>query len=117
MNRINLTKYGFVRSPEEDFSDDGNKFTCYRVGNVRVSKCIWEDNVFIAARWEDYKTFSYYDGYATLPHYGDMNRLNGVIRSSLTEEDLAEFYQSCVAYEREYKEALLNDRANVREII
>lgn len=25
MTRINLVKYGFIRFPEEDFSDDGNK--------------------------------------------------------------------------------------------
>ena len=28
-DRINLKKYGFVRAPEEDFSDDGARFTCY----------------------------------------------------------------------------------------
>lgn len=28
-DRINLKRYGFVRAPEEDFSDDGNRFTCY----------------------------------------------------------------------------------------
>lgn len=26
---VNLKRYGFVRAPEEDFSDDGNRFTCY----------------------------------------------------------------------------------------
>lgn len=30
MNRINLIKYGFVRWPEEDFSDDGNK-NCLKI--------------------------------------------------------------------------------------
>ena len=43
MERINLTKFGFVRSPQDDFSDDGSRFTCYRrpgVEKVRISKLV-----------------------------------------------------------------------------
>ena len=54
MKRIELVKYGFIRSPEDDFSDDGNRFTCYRVGKVRVSKLISHGDAFISARIDDY---------------------------------------------------------------
>ena len=36
-----MTKYGFKRWKDGDFSDDGNRFTCYRVGKrVSVSKLV-----------------------------------------------------------------------------
>lgn len=105
MKSINLTKYGFVRSPEDDFSDDGSRFTCYRVGDVRVSKCVSGDEIFIAGRYEG-PTLLRYEEYSGLPHYKAMDDLNGVDKSDITEEDLVRFYQDCVAYDREYKQAL-----------
>ena len=50
MQRINLTKYGFIRDREEDFSDDGNRFQGYRVGKrVRVSKLVADGDAYISA--------------------------------------------------------------------
>ena len=51
MKKIMMNKYGFVRWPEEDFSDDGNRFYCYKVGNrVRVSKLVSDGVAYISAR-------------------------------------------------------------------
>lgn len=106
MNRIDLTKYGFTRSKEEDFSDDGSRFTCYRAGKIRVSKCSYGDEVFIAGRWEGNGSRLDYEEYSKLPHYQAMDSLNGVGKESLAEEDLERFYQDCLAYEAEYQRAL-----------
>lgn len=106
MKTINLTKFGFVRSPEDDFSDDGNRFTCYKVGDVRVSKLTYGEEVFISGRYEGGQTLNY-EEYSKLPHYLAMSSLNGgVFKSSLTDDDLIKFYEDCVAYDKEYKDAL-----------
>lgn len=104
MERINLTKYGFIRSKEDDFSDDGNRFTCYRVGKVRVSKIVSHGEVYIAARRDDHKLD--YEDYSKLPHYKSMDRLNGVSQSDLTEQDLIDLYNDCLAYDAEYEDAM-----------
>lgn len=103
MTRINMTKYGFVRAPELDFSDDGNHFQCYTVGRVRVSKLVSKGEVYISGRIEGDKLT--YDEYRMLPHYDAIDRLNGVSLDSLTDKDLIELYNSCVAYDAEYTAA------------
>lgn len=105
MKTVNLTKYGFIRSPEDDFSDDGSRFTCYRVGNVRVSKSSYHDEIFIAGRYEGTPSLQY-EEYSKLPHYKAMDDLNGVDKERITDEDLRQFYQDCAAYDYEYKQAL-----------
>lgn len=104
MKRINLVKYGFVRCATEDFTDDSNRFTCYRVGNVRVSKCMACGDVYIAA--SRYDCTLAYEDYSKLPHFKDLRRLNGVSVASLTEEDLIKLYNDCVAYDAEYEDAI-----------
>jgi hypothetical protein len=104
MKKIMMTKYGFLRWPEEDFSDDGNRFTCYKVGDcVRVSKLVADGEVYISARIDGIKLP--YDVYSALPHYRALDALNGVSLSSITEADLYILYENCVAYEQEYKNA------------
>lgn len=105
VNRINLVKFGFIRTPEEDFSDDGSTFTCYKVGRVRVSKCLYENTVYLAGR---IKGNLPYNIYSKLNHYRAMDNLNGVPRDVLTEEVLKRFYDDCVAYDTEYAEAEKN---------
>ncbi len=105
MKTINLTKFGFVRSKEEDFSDDGSRFTCYRVGDVRVSKSTYDDKIFIHGRYEGQQELEY-EEFSKLPHYRAMDDLNGVCKSSLTDDDLIKFYEDCVAYDKEYRDAL-----------
>lgn len=107
MQKINLTKYGFVRTPQNDFSDDGTRFTTYSVGRVRVSKATWNGEVFLAGRIDDGRVLSY-DEYSKLPHYKAMDRLNGVSISGLTENDLIQLYNDCIEYAAEYKAAEKN---------
>ena len=105
MTRINLVKYGFVRWPEEDFSDDGNRFICYRVGkNVRVSKLVSDGDVYLSIGSDIGKGTLPYDTYSKLPHYDAANwKWNGVSVASLTEDSIQEFYEACLAYEKEYE--------------
>ena len=103
MTRINLAKYGFVRWPEEDFSDDGNRFTCYKVGRVRVTKLVSDGQAYIDGDIRDGKLP--YEVYSKLPHYKSVGKLNGVSVAWLTEEDLQDLYSDCQAYEVEYTNA------------
>lgn len=103
MTRINLTKYGFIRCPEEDFSDDGNRFSCFRAGRVRVTKLVSDGEAYIDGGVNDGKLP--YEVYSKLPHYSAVGSLNGVSIASLTEEDLQDLYADCQAYEVEYTNA------------
>ena len=99
-----MTKYGFKRWKEEDFSDDGNRFTCYKVGKrVRVSKLVSEGEAYIDAGI-DYGDLPY-EVYSKLPCYRELSALNGVSTSSITEEDLQKLYEDCLTYEKAYDEA------------
>jgi len=104
MNRVNLLKYGFIRWEEEDFSDDGNRFYCYKVGDrVRVSKCTWNGLVFLSGCIDS--TILDWSVYSALPHYQGLKRLNGVSIAGLTENDLIQLYNDCLEFEKEFKEA------------
>lgn len=116
MKRINMTKYGFERWPEQDFTDDGVKFTCYKVGNhVRVSKTTYQGEAFIDGHIELYQLP--YETYSKLPHYSSISALNGVMISDLTDEDLVQLYNDCLAYEQEYLDAVANFNYPSREEI
>jgi hypothetical protein len=104
MKKIMMTKYGFVRWPEEDFSDDGSRFMAYRAGErVRVTKCTYNGEVFISARIDGAKLP--YEVYSKLPHYQALDKLNGVSIATLTDDDLFELLAACVLYEKEYADA------------
>ena len=104
MKKIMMTKYGFVRTPESDFSDDGAKFDTYRVGNrVRVSKTTYKGDAFISASIDGTKLP--YEVYGKLPHYSALDKLNGVSIESLTDNDLFDLVEACLHYEKEYLEA------------
>lgn len=105
MKKINLTKYGFIRTPEQDFTDDGNRFTCYSVGKVRVSKLVSNGDVYIDARINDCE-LHYYE-YKDLPHCKDLSALNGVPLESISDEDLIKLYNDCIEYEKEYTQKSL----------
>jgi hypothetical protein len=107
MKRINLVKYGFVRWPEEDFSDDGNRFTCFRAGKkVRVSKLVSEGCAYLSIESSVGNGTLPYDVYSKLPHYHEATwAYNGVSVACLTDNSLKAFYNACVAYEKEYEEA------------
>ena len=104
MNKIMMTKYGFIRWPEEDFSDDGNRFTAYRVGKrVRVTKCTYKGEAYISADIQGTKLP--YEVYSKLPHYSALDKLNGVSIASLTDNDLFNLCEACLYYEQEYNDA------------
>jgi hypothetical protein len=104
MKKIMMTKYGFVRWPEEDFSDDGTRFMAYRVGErVRVTKATYKSEVYLDGTIHGTKLP--YEVYSKLPHYSATGKLNGVSIDSLTDQDLLDLYEACLAYEQEYIEA------------
>lgn len=105
MKRINLTKYGFIRSPEEDFSDDGFHFTCYKVGKVRVSKTIYSGVAYISARIINNELN--YDEYSILPHYKSLSALNGIPVEYISDDDLIKLYNNCIEYEKEYNQKVI----------
>ena len=107
MNRINLVKYGFVRWPEEDFSDDGNRFTCYKAGkSVRVSKLVSDGDVYLSISSQVGTGNLPYEVYSKLPHYNAANwKYNGISVATLTDKDLEDFMAACLAYELEYEAA------------
>ena len=104
MKKIMMTKYGFVRWPEESFSDDGTRFEAYRVGKrVRVTKATYKGEAFIDA--DIHGTKLPYEVYSKLPHYSALSKLNGVSIESLTDDDLLALMAACVQYEKEYTDA------------
>lgn len=104
MKKIMMASYGFIRWPEEDFSDDGTRFTAYKVGErVRVTKATYKGEAYIDGTIHGTKLP--YEVYSKLPHYDAIGKLNGVSISSLTDQDLIDLYEACVAYEQEYTEA------------
>lgn len=106
MKRINLTKYGFMRAEDLDFNDDGSKFTCYRFmlgSDSHVSKTTYNGEVFLSAHVDGNLT---YEVYSKLPNYNAANwKYNGVSIEDLTDEDLINFFNACVNYEKEYRDA------------
>ena len=105
MKRIVLTKYGFIRFPEEDFHDDGNNFTCYKFvdDESHVSKLVDDGEAYLSIHVNGKLP---YEIYSTLPHYKRATwDFNGISVSSLTDALLQDFYKSCVEYEREYRAA------------
>ena len=110
MTKINLVKYGFVRWPEKDFSDDGNRFTCYKAGkNIRVSKHVSNGDIYLSIDSTVGKGTLPFEIYHTLPHYdAALWKYNGVSIESLTDDDLENFMAACLAYELEYEAAEAN---------
>lgn len=119
MKRINLTKYGFVKWPERDFSDDGSMFSCFRAGkNVEVSKHVSDGQVYLSAHTDLGNNTLPYEVYSKLPSYNSASwKYNGVSVDSLTDADLEAFYEACVNFEKEYEEAEANiDYPSLEEI-
>lgn len=107
MKRINMTKYGFIRNEREDFHDDGNNFKGYATGpnsRLRISKLVSDGRAYLSSDMTGCKLD--YTEYSKLPHYQEATwNYNGVDMNSLTDEDLVNWYNACVEYEREYIEA------------
>ena len=96
---VNLKKYGFVRHPEEDFSDDGNRFAVYYYdpegtgdNTIRVSYLRYGDDVYIAGRSTHPKTGKYIS----------FDDLNGVSVATAIEK-LPELVKKLDAYKEKIK--------------
>lgn len=107
MKRINMTKYGFIRNEMEDFHDDGNNFKGYATGpnsRLRISKLVSAGRAYLSSDMIGNKLD--YTEYSKLPHYKEATwNYNGVDMNSLTDEDLVNWYNACIEYEKEYIEA------------
>lgn len=105
MKKVLLAKLGFERDSSQDFEDDGNKFQAYvhpQAPRIRVSKLIADGDVYLSSRIYGDLT---YEEYKQLPHYNQAEWMyNGVSISSLTEQDLIDFRDSVIAYQKEYEE-------------
>lgn len=99
LKQVRLTKYGFSRWPEEDFSDDGNRFTCYRYYGCRVSYLHADGMWYIAARINDYELS--FTERKDLPYYRDLDMLNGV--ETVSEEDIEKLKAAIIGYVNAYK--------------
>lgn len=107
MTRINMTKYGFLRFPEGDFSDDGTRFYCFMAGDIIVTKATSNGEVFISGNSQPHGVDSLltYKEASSLPHYHALDALNGISIDSLTDERLDELYQNCLEYSKEWHAA------------
>lgn len=107
MKKIVMTKYGFIRNEREDFSDDGNRFQGWATSpnsRLRISKHVSDGQVYLSCDMHGNKLD--YTEYSKLPHYQKSGwDYNGVGIESLTDQDMIDFYNACVAYEKEYIEA------------
>lgn len=70
MKRVNLVKYGFIRWQERDFTDDSNRFQCYRAGKkVEVSKLVSDGQVYLSAHTDIGNNTLPHSVYCNLPNY------------------------------------------------
>lgn len=101
-DRLNFKKYGIERLPEEDFSDDGNRFRCYICNGVPISYLYSDGRYYLSIR-VDYLNGLTYDEYSKLPSYEDCDKYN-----MCDEVDLADVADICKRIKAEYDEALKN---------
>jgi hypothetical protein len=106
-NPRSLQKYGFIRRPEDDFSDDGNRFRGYVYktdkGEMPVTYLKSNGQVYLSAALHHKDELSYNE-YKNLPSYRDEDKYNGVPED---EVDLADFAEICKRLISEYAEAVV----------
>ncbi len=104
MERVNLTKFGFIRDKSLDFNDDGNRFSGFRWSedsSCCLSKCVYNWEAFLSAHIDGELP---YEVYSKLPSYNTaVWKYNGINLDELTDDDLKELYEACVSYEKEYR--------------
>ena len=109
--RMNFKKYGFIRTPEEDFSDDGNRFTCYDYKGFRISylkDSYGEVYLSLHNPREEYSDLDYffdevYEAYhkigAVCDEYnGESNMTNEKL--SLWAQDLDQLIKDCEEFDK-----------------
>lgn len=104
MKRIMMSKYGFIRWPEANVEDDGNRFEGWRAGKaVRVTKLVSDGQAYLSISSDCGRGSLPFEIYSKLPYYNDANwRWNGVPVAGLSDKDLQDFYNACVEYEKAY---------------
>lgn len=103
-DKLNFKKYGIQRSPEHDFSDDGNRFRGYICNGVPMSYLKDDGEVYLSIQVGDLGGLNY-EEYSKLPSYKDCDKYNGVDESSV---DLADVAEICKRIKAEHDEALGN---------
>lgn len=103
-DRLNFKKYGIERSPEYDFSDDGNRFRGYICNGVPISYLKDDGEVYLYIQVGDLGGLNY-EEYSKLPSYEDCDKYNGVSESNV---DLADVAEICKRIKAEYDEAIGN---------
>lgn len=97
---LNFKKYGFVRTPERDFSDDGNRFKIYDYKGIKFSYLKQNSEVYLSGRF--YKNYNKELLDKELAELGNkiisiLDRYNGV-SSYLIDNETLEAYKDDVDY-------------------
>lgn len=101
--KLNYKQFGIVSTPEASFSDDGTRFSAYRLPNGMEMTVAKDDNdIYLSVRNPYHKEVSY-EEYSSLPHYKDLDMYNGVRKNSV---DLNKVIESSNAYMEEYNALL-----------
>lgn len=101
---LNFKGAGIVRAPELDFSDDGNRFRGYKVGEMPITYLKDRGQVYLSIR-PDYLTGLNYREYSKLPSYPDADKYNGVDENKVDLKDVVEIATKLY---NEYQEAVNN---------
>lgn len=121
--RMNFKKYGFVRIPEEDFNDDGNRFTCYDYKGLRITYLKDGDMVFLSAYHPrgKYSQVSYffsevYDLYSKIEsvldeYNGERNMTNEKLEAWTKELD--QTLKDCAEFDRLIEDLKANKSINI----
>ncbi len=100
---IRYKAFGIKRRPENDFSDDGTRFTAYTLPNgLEMTKATYGDDIFLAVKNPYVKGIKYED-YSKLPHYSALDQYNGVNKSSV---NLNKLVKDSDEFLKEYNELL-----------
>lgn len=88
-----MKKYGFYRTPSEDFSDDGTRFLCYEYKGLQLSYAYADDH-YMAIRFDYVPDLGYKD-YSLFPSYKLTDEFNG--SSALDLDKLKQNAEACLA--------------------
>lgn len=88
-----MKKYGFYRTPSEDFSDDGTRFLCYEYKGLQLSYAYADDH-YLSIRFDYVPDLSYQD-YSLFPSYKLADEFNG--SSTLDLDKLKQNAEACLA--------------------
>lgn len=104
---LNFKKYGFIRRPDLDFSDDGNRFRCYEYtnsdGSIIASYLKSDGQVYFSFRLDYVNDLNYTD-YSKFKHYADSDKYNGVNESAVDLDDIKRIANDLIAEIKDFKD-------------